>query len=517
MLRTKQKQAAPAAAQPAAAITFAPSWKQHLAWQALEDQSTEEVVYGGAAGGGKSWLGCAWKVHRRLRYPGSRGITCRTRLNDIKESTLITFLEVLTVWGLKAGVDYSYNGQDHYIQFKNGSREVFKDLAYRPTDRDYQRLGSSEYTDAWIEEAGDGLPQKAAEILKSRIRWKLHEFGLCPTILITCNPGYHWVRGKYFFDDDDKPVKLLADQQVIKALVTDNPNKDFVRSYKRSLERLNDYDRQRLLLGDWNAVERTGGEFYPSFSTEQHSRDLSERYDPGHPLHITLDFNTAPYMTLNVWQFYGTECLQLAEFTPGSPENNTHAVCRLFLASFYGQHEAEVLVYGDPAGKHADTRNEKGHNDFTIVMAALSERFNQLTKRVSLAAPSVSMRGSWINAIFRHQEGGLSILIDPRCRNTLQDYQKVKKAADGTKEKKRVKDPDTDVSYEPYGHTSDANEYLLCKAFSIEFKAYSKPKKKAPAGAGIESLSVPEAAAIARAAVASRGTRAPKSKTAKRY
>ena len=189
----KAAKAAQAAADAAGVINFLPSWKQHLAWQALEDATTEEVVYGGAAGGGKSYLGACWKIYRRLRYPGSRGMTARTVLKDIRESTLVTYFKVLSSWGLRAGIDYTYNGQDHFLQFANGSREVFKDLGWNPSDPDYQRLGSSEYTDIWIEEAGDGLPEKAAQIAKSRIRWMLGEFGLCVKLLITCNPGYHWV------------------------------------------------------------------------------------------------------------------------------------------------------------------------------------------------------------------------------------------------------------------------------------------------------------------------------------
>jgi len=97
------------------------------------------------------------------------------------------------------GRDYRYvsrSGAPEAIIFTNSSRELFKELAYSPTDEYYQRLGSLEITDAWLEEAGDGMPEKAAEILKTRIRWMLPEFGLTPKILITCNPGYNWIRAK---------------------------------------------------------------------------------------------------------------------------------------------------------------------------------------------------------------------------------------------------------------------------------------------------------------------------------
>ena len=47
--------------------------KQTLALDLLEDKSTNEVLYSGAAGGAKSFLGCYWQIKNRLKYPGSRG------------------------------------------------------------------------------------------------------------------------------------------------------------------------------------------------------------------------------------------------------------------------------------------------------------------------------------------------------------------------------------------------------------------------------------------------------------
>ena len=456
-------------------INFTPSAKQYTAWQVLEDATTEEVCFGGAAGGGKSYLGASWKLYRRLRYPGSRGITGRTVLKDIKESTLITYMKVLGQWGLKAGQDYTYNAQDFRLDFPNGSREVFRDLGWSPSDPDYQRLGSSEFTDAWIEEAGDGVPEKAADILKSRIRWLLPEFGLVPKLLITCNPGYNWVRTKYFFDEDDNPVQLKPEQRVIKALVSDNPDKAFVKLYKKSLEGLsNDYDRQRLLEGDWNAVERTGGEHYPSFDTQLHTGDYAGSYDAGVALHLTFDFNTSPYVTGLAWQVRGKECTQVAEVTLGSPLNNTLA-CAQGLVRRFPAHAAEVFVYGDPAGRAADTRSEKGQNDFTILLGVFQKAGWQCTQRVAASAPSVSMRGLWIDKILGERVGGIGLRFDKACRNTIQDYQKVKKAADGTKQKKRVTDPKTGVSYEQYGHCTDAADYMLCQLFSEDYQRFQRP------------------------------------------
>ena len=49
-----------------------------------------------------------------------------------------------------------------------------------------------------------------------------------------------------------------------------------------------------------------------------------------------------------------------------------------------------------------------------------------------------------------------------RCRKLTEDLIYQKKNADGTKEKKKVKDPKLGVKYEQYGHLSDCLDYCCC-------------------------------------------------------
>lgn len=213
-------------------IQINPTPKQHLAWQKYHDQTTTEILPGGGAGGGKSlWLSQVI-ASSALRYPGSRWLLGRSVLKTLKQTTLLTLIEVLTRWGLKADEHYVYNQQESTITFSNGSVIYLKDQAHYPSDPNYDRLGSSEYTGAAIDEANQ-IQAKAKEVVASRLRYKLSEFGLIPKLLLSCNPAKNWVYGNFY-----KPWhegKLPDYRAFIPALVTDNSyiSPHYIESVKR--------------------------------------------------------------------------------------------------------------------------------------------------------------------------------------------------------------------------------------------------------------------------------------------
>lgn len=169
--------------------------RQAEAWVKLTDKNTHEILYGGGAGGGKSFLGCVWLIINCFTYPGSRWLMGRAVLKALKESTLKTFLEVSSQWKLQG--KYRYNSVEGYIKFENGSEIVLKDLAYYPSDPHYDSLGSTEFTGAFLDEASQ-IPEKAKNIVMSRIRYKLDDFGIIPKMLICSNPAKNWMYEQFF-------------------------------------------------------------------------------------------------------------------------------------------------------------------------------------------------------------------------------------------------------------------------------------------------------------------------------
>ena len=84
------------------------SIKQTTAIDLLEDTKTNVVLYGGGAGGGKSMLGVYWVIKQCLKFPKTRYVIGRSRLKNLKETTLKSFFEVCSMQGLTANVDFTY-------------------------------------------------------------------------------------------------------------------------------------------------------------------------------------------------------------------------------------------------------------------------------------------------------------------------------------------------------------------------------------------------------------------------
>jgi phage terminase large subunit len=218
--------------------------KQEHAVFYLKDSTTKEIIYGGAAGGGKSALGCLWLIEMCQNYPGSRWLMGRSKLKTLKETTLSTFFELASK--LKIIDQFNFNQQSGVIYWGNGSEILLKDLFLYPSDPEFDALGSLEICGAFIDEVSQ-VTFKAWQIVQSRCRYKLKEFGIIPKILGTCNPTKKWVYKEFF-----KPWRdgeLTEKRAFVQALPTDNPH--LPQAYLDSLLALDNTSQQRLYYGNW--------------------------------------------------------------------------------------------------------------------------------------------------------------------------------------------------------------------------------------------------------------------------
>ena len=223
------------------------SIKQTKAIDFLEDKKTNVILYGGGAGGGKSMLGAYWVLKQCLKYPNTRYVIGRSRLKNLKETTLRSLFEVCSMQGLKANVDFTYNETKSLITLHETKSEILlKDLFHYPSDPNFDSLGSMEITGAFIDEATEITPM-AFNVIQSRMRYNLDRHDLCPKLLMTCNPSKGWIYSEFY--KKYKDGTLDDNKKFVQSLVTDNPN--ISKHYITQLQQLDVLNQKRLLFGDW--------------------------------------------------------------------------------------------------------------------------------------------------------------------------------------------------------------------------------------------------------------------------
>jgi len=253
------------------------SRKQQLAFNVLADPYVVELLFGGGAGGGKSLLVTMWMVIECRKYPGITIGLGRKEMSNLGKTTVATLLtEAHKYLGVSAD-DFTYKAPGSPqpgIYYKNGSAITLHDLAYAPSDPNYDRFGSLPLTHAVIEEVGE-LDLTAVSAFASRANRKLNrEYSITGKTVMTCNPSNNFAREE-FYDPFEKlgggdmqswpcgdvfvDGKLRIGQAkrvFIRSLPTDNP---FLSpNYLQTLARLPKAQRRRLLEGDWDFDQEEG-------------------------------------------------------------------------------------------------------------------------------------------------------------------------------------------------------------------------------------------------------------------
>ena len=277
------------------------SQKQSNVWAALDEPEVLSVFAGGGGGGGKSYVGCLRQFHRRTTYAGTRGFIGRESFTALLDSTLKTYFGVLEEAEYKAGEHYEYNAQTHTLVYHNGSEQHFRHMAYQPRDPDYNRFGSTEYTDAFVDEAPE-VAKRACQVLMSRLRYKHEEYGITPELLLTGNPGQHWIKDDYVMDARGNFIDLPPHMRRILFTVQDHPDPSFRASYAKTLQYLDEYDRARLLYGDWTSKPKAERPFAFAFEDARHIGKATRRPTDLH--YFSIDFNVEPFCAIagHIWQ-----------------------------------------------------------------------------------------------------------------------------------------------------------------------------------------------------------------------
>ena len=321
-------------------------------------------------------------------------------------------------------VNQCYNSQKNIIKWTNGSVTILKDLFLYPSDPDFASLGSTEYTDAFIDEMPE-ITAKAYDIVNSRIRYKLDEYGLTPKILSAGNPKKNWVKKK-FVDPKELPEHIVF----IQSLLSDNPNDKFKELYNQQLGRMSSqYDIDRLLYGDWEADEEIENAFAFNFEESIHVKPC--HHLENQRLIISMDFNIEPFGFIfsHVWQDKeGWHCHIFMESVIGQGDI-TKAIDDI--RGKFHHYLPSCIITGDYNGNKREISQVNNASLFDMVRLAL-----RLSHKQMQASPNPRHKNSRtdLNYVLHHSQGikhDIDFRVDPRCVKTIRDLKFVEADGEG--------------------------------------------------------------------------------------
>ncbi len=205
--------------------------------------ATPILFYGGAKGGGKSFLVRAKEILRRLKYPNTKGLIIRKTLPELRSNHIQQLFKEYPIM-----VDW-FNKSEKIIHYPNGSTTEF---SYLQNTNDVYTYQGREYDDISMDEITQH-EELAFKILRSSLRTTT--VGFKPTMLLTGNPGgvgHEWVK-RIFVDKRFKPEENPADFDFVQAKVSDNLALMAADpEYVKRLYDLPEHLRKAYLDGDWN-------------------------------------------------------------------------------------------------------------------------------------------------------------------------------------------------------------------------------------------------------------------------
>lgn len=222
----------------------------------------DEVLFGGAAGGGKSYGQLVDALLYALRYPRSKQLILRRTYPELEKSLIRSAL------GMYPSEIWTYSAGSHTGVFRNGS---LIDFGYCATEADVYRYQSAEYDTIRFDELTHFTEFQYLYML-SRLRGAN---GYPKQIKSATNPGgvgHSWVKARFIDPGEwNKPFVTGSGttRVFLPSRLEDNPYLCASDpAYRQRLELLPDHYRRALLFGDWNVFE---GQFFGEFSYALHT------------------------------------------------------------------------------------------------------------------------------------------------------------------------------------------------------------------------------------------------------
>lgn len=345
---------------------FSPTKPQHELFQTFGNQSILEILYGGAAGGGKSYAVWALAIMMANKYPDIRIGLARNTLVTIKKNSMSTFYEVVRNLGIPEDY-YTYNEQKGEITFVNKSQIIFFELQYLPSDPNYDRFGGSLLTFGIIEEAA-GCDNRGKQVFSSRLgRWMNDVYDIPAHLYMTTNPGRNFV-----FTDFYNPWtrgELAAHRRFIPAKLHDNTYQP--KNYAESLKtRLDGANAKRLLDGDWNSDDDETR--LCTYENVTNVFNVNPKFEPTGEYYITADIAmTSDKCMILLWK--GLTIIKTIHYTGQEAEKEIES-----LTAQYKVNPKNVVYDADGVGKYLIAKLREAKDFINNSRALYQENYENL-------------------------------------------------------------------------------------------------------------------------------------------
>lgn len=253
-----------------------PNEKQKLV---LADQH-RHCAYGGARGGGKSWVVRTKAILLCSEWAGLKVLIVRKTYKELTNNHIVPLQSMLPKEVAR------YNKTEKVFTFANGSTIWF---GYCANDSDLDQYQGAEYDVIFFDEA----TQLKEEWLKKINLAVRQPNGLPKRTYYTCNPGgvsHNYIK-RLFIDRKYEGAEIPENYSFTQALVTDNKAlMEMQPEYKAELEALPPKLRKAWLEGSWDIFE---GMFFEEF------KDDPEHYEDRQWTHVI-----APFEVPKEWKIY---------------------------------------------------------------------------------------------------------------------------------------------------------------------------------------------------------------------
>jgi len=392
--------------------------------------------------------------------------------NKIKEGVYSDIKRFIVDYGL--GEFFTFTTSPLKISCVNGNQFIFR--GGKESDN---AKGISEPNRIWFEEANN-IEEDNHDIFLTSLRSQKGNvkryYSLNPEAK-KIKYKDHWMYKRFFEPNVEKGINIYDTVKfnsnglktvTIHSTFDDNPY--CPESLKNDIEAFKTLNPTKYKIwrhGKWSAKDNLY-QFAHLFKEHQHVKEVEIKDD--FPIHLSFDQNKRPYSSCLVFQTWLEKDVIkiniIDEICLPPPANSSEHTCEI-ISRKYSNHR--MLLYGDYSGNNENQKITKSayKNHYDLIIDKLRPYLAQTYWKV-FPQPRKDPRQDIVNMILEGSNG-YELTINPKCVNTINDFEQLEVDQNGHYVKEKGKDKDG-RTVEILAHCMDTFVYFVNGCYPSLFK-----------------------------------------------